>query len=225
MHRKSQFATDYLVIIGVGMVVLAAVIFVLYAYYFGSSTNTSSNALELSTNQLKSSIDQVYAESSGAQASFYVEFPQISPAKSFFCENTITITSSTGSYTAQVDTNVSGLLPTTAGLDKVIIKNYISNGKAVINVGLSRSLSFVDFGAKLSGDTVNYNVSFYNSSGGIMNNVNFMIKLIDKNGTVLNESGGTASGVFSSSISSSSPPPYLIMIFPISHSEVFSTCV
>ncbi|MDP8012936.1 MAG: hypothetical protein RAK22_02430, partial [Nanoarchaeota archaeon] len=74
-------------------------------------------------------------------------------------------------------------------------------------------------------DTVNYNVSFYNSSGGIMNDVNFMIKLIGKNGTVLNESGGTASGVFSSSISSSSPPPYLIMIFPISHSEVFSTCV
>lgn len=225
MHDKSQFALDYLVIIGLGMVALVTASYVLYIFSFGSSIDANHNALSTISAQLVGSVRSVYSQGNGAQDSLFMNFPQINANKSFFCGNFFVITSQSGSYSESTDANLSGILPTNSGLDEVLVKNQIADGKGTVNIGLVRRIAFINFQSKISGDTLSYNLSFSNSTGSLLTGITFRLDLSTETGSLLNSTIGTASGIATGSISSTTPPPYLVQIYPSGYSEVFSECV
>lgn len=220
-----QFALDYLIIVGVAMISLLLALYLLYTYSYSFSVGSNENQLSSLSSAILSNANEVASESDGAQSSFLISFPQLNPYSSFFCFNQFTFSSSSGSFTYSLNSNISGFMPTTAGLDRVLIRKEIIGNQSYIQFGLFRAIAFVNFTASLSSNTINYKFGFYNSSYGLVtSSVPFNIEIFSKNGTSLYNSSGSANGIVTGSITLSSQP-YRIFIIPLGQQEIFSTCI
>ena len=220
--RKSQFTTEYLIIVGIGIAIITIFLAYVSLYYISFSSSSSTKTLNSAATSLIKQSSYLSSEGSGSETTFSVAFPAINPSQSYFCGNFLKLTSNSITSIQKSSIELNGLLPTTAGTYNFRETNV--NGLA--KIGLNQPVSYINSSYALSGKTLSYSLYFYNSTGGIGGDITFNITVLSLSGKQISSQTETASnGVYSGSLSlSTTLPEYLVEIFPIGYNVFASSC-
>jgi len=227
-RKRGQIALDYLVIVGLAMALIVLLIGILVTYSGSLSTAFGQDTLSTAATAIVEQVNYVYSLSPGSMSTTAIDFPTMDFPASHFCGKEAILSYQNSFSVAQADINMSGLLPTTPGLDDLLVRSVDVNGTDTIQVGLYRSISFVGFNYTLSGNILNYSVEFYNYSGGIIRSPQvFELSVYSPSEALINNTIETApSGAYSGSILLANPQAAsFLLISPIGKGVVFSTCI
>ncbi|MGC8682231.1 MAG: hypothetical protein ACP5TF_02980 [Candidatus Acidifodinimicrobium sp.] len=227
-HKRGQIALDYLVIVGLAMALIVLLIGILVTYSGSLSTAFGQDTLSTAATAIVEQVNYVYSLSPGSISTTAIDFPAMDFPMSHFCGKEAILSYQNSFSVEQAYVNISGLLPTTPGLNDVLVRNVDLNGTDTVQIGLYRSISFVGFNYTLSGNILNYAVEFYNSSGGIIKSPQtFELSVYSPSYSLINTTVETApSGTYSGSILLANPQAAsVLLISPIGKGVVFSTCI
>ncbi|MBE5729455.1 hypothetical protein IG206_01495 [Candidatus Parvarchaeota archaeon] len=227
-QKRAQVALDYLVIVGVALSLIVVVVGVLVGYSNSLSVAFGQDTLSTAASTIAGQANYVYSLAPGSMSTAKINFPTMDFPGSHFCGKELILSHGGSFYVAQADTNVSGLLPATPGLNDVLVRSVEINGTDNIQVGLDRALAFVGFNYTLSGNTLNYTVNFYNYTGSIIKSQQFFkISIYSSSGVLMNSTVESAnSGTYSGSFLLVNPQnASALFVAPTGSGSIFSTCI
>ncbi|MEM3192287.1 MAG: hypothetical protein QW292_09395 [Candidatus Parvarchaeota archaeon] len=225
---RGQIALDYLVIAGLAIGLIVAVVGILALYSGYLSIGMGQGTLSTISNTITGQVNYVYSLAPGSLSTIPANFPVINPISSHFCGKELILSYRNSFFVSNARANMSGLLPTTPGLDDILVRSIEVNGTEEVQVGLYRPISFVGFNYTLANSVLSYTVNFYNHGGSPINfSQLFEISVYSSNETLINSTiemsnSGTYSG---SMLLSSSIAPAIVLVEPSGSGTIFSECI
>ncbi len=191
MNKKAQFITEYIIVIGIALSIIAVFLVYVLVYYSGYSNSSNSNQISTITNSIVQEANYVFSEGVGSKTSFTLGFPDLQVINSFFCGDYIKVTSSQYSSVSRADEELEGLLPLKQGT-YVMYARYNQTG--IVQIGLDSGVSYINYTYSYdsSKDLLFYNLTFFDSqyliSSGVAGIVPYNITVFSVNGVYLNSS-------------------------------------
>ncbi len=224
--RKGQYSTEYVIVIGIGISIIAA--FVVYVMLFYGSFALSSSASQITTtaNNLANEVNYVASQGPGSMQTFPVTVSLLQPQYSFFCGDIIKLQTTTELGVSKPAENVSGMLPLSGGTFDAFVKG--ENGSAII--GLDFSVAYIQQSYAMSSNTLFYKLRFYNYSGGLKSS-SFNLTVFSAGEQYISSVTGSTSttdiGYASGTVTlpSSAPNRYIVEIYPNNSGDYSSTCI
>ena len=222
-NQKGQYSTEYVIIIGIGISIIAA--FLIYVALFYDSFALSSSGSQITTvsNSIANEVSYVASQGPGSVQAFPITIPLIKPHNSFFCGNIIKLQTTTELGVSKPIENVSGMLPLSGGTFNAFARD--ENGSVLL--GLDFSIALIQFTYSISSDTLSYSMSFYNSSDDLKG-TSFNVSLFSTSGLYLTSvTGSTSSGQATGTLTlpSTVPSQYVIEVYPSGSGDYYSTCI
>ncbi len=227
--RKSQTYTEYMIVIGIGLAVIAAFMYYLFAYSSAINNNTASNLANNIVNTIVSEANYVSSQGVGSISTFPLQFGSLDLSGSLFCQNSITISESSHSAVGYANVYLEGLLPTTTGVYTAYAKTVVFNGSSAVQIGVNAPISFINYSYKTYNNSkMQYIVSFYNYSGSVLTNVQFNLTVLSTSGQQMQSylfSTGATGTVNGNITLNSFSNAYLIDIVPSGYNIVSPSCI
>ncbi len=223
VSKRAQFITEYLLVIGIALVIIVAFTLYITLYYISYSNASNSNQIYTAADSIIQEANYISSEGVGSKISFPVNFPVLSASSSLFCGSSFKITSDGYSSITEANAEIEGVLPLNAG-NSVLYARY--NGSNLVQIGVDRPVAFITYNYAISGKYLIYNISFYNLSYYPAKNTGFNISVLYQNGTSINSTVGSAvSGKVNGEIYVKALPiPVIIDIFVPQYSLVSPSC-
>ena len=224
---KSQASLEYLIILGIGLVILTA--FILYAFYYVSGYNTAkiNSGLNLAIESLSNTVEYLSSQQTGSTLAFSFSSPGLNTATSYFCQNSIVL-SYGGQQTAKsLAVSVIGELPTGTGQFSGKGKMVVVNGRPSVAIEFNLPVAYVNSSFELSDNVLSYNISFQSLSGSLVTGVNFTMLVYSLSGTLIsNENYTTATGIYNGETSINSIySGFRVVIYSSQYSIMSTYCI
>ncbi len=228
LDKKAQYSTEYVIIIGIAVGIIAS--FLVYVALFYGSFSTVSAASDITNiaSSLAKEANYVTSQGVGSLQAFPITIPLLQPQYSFFCGNTIKLQTTTELGVAQPAENISGMLPLSGGTYDA----FVASTNTQVLVGLKFAVSLIIQSYSISDSVLSYSLYFYNVSDLPMAKpVSFNISIFTTGGVYKTSTTG------STSISSPStafgtltlPSPesneYVVEVTPSNSGDYASACV
>lgn len=227
LSNKAQYSTEYVIIIGIGVAIIASFLIYVMLFYGSFSSSSSASQIKNVASSISKEADYVSSQGVGSIQAFPITIPLLQQKDSFLCGDIIKLQTTTELGVAKPAENISGMLPLTGGTYDAFVKSV--NGQVVL--GLRFAISYISQSYSVSGTTISYNLEFYNYSfQPVTSPVTFNISVLSTNGVYL---GSAVSSTSSSSPSTASGsvtasayyPEYVIEVTPSSSGDYASQCV
>ncbi|MCL5009365.1 MAG: hypothetical protein M1433_00045 [Candidatus Parvarchaeota archaeon] len=224
---KSQASLEYLIILGIGLVILTA--FILYAFYYVSGYNTAkiNSGLNLAIESLSNTVEYLSSQQTGSTLAFSFSSPGLNTATSYFCQNSIVL-SYGGQQTAKsLAVSVIGELPTGTGQFSGKGKMVVVNGRPSVAIEFNLPVAYVNSSFELSDNVLSYNISFQSLSGSLVTGVNFTMLVYSLSGTLIsNENYTTTTGIYNGETSINSIySGFRVVIYSSQYSIMSTYCI
>ncbi len=194
INKKAQFATEYLVITGIALSIIAVFIAYVLVYYSSYTTESNNDQLSTITSSIVQQANYVFSEGIGSKTSFTIDFPTIQTLNSFFCGDYIKITSPQYSSIGRAEVKLEGVLPATSG-NYVMYARYNQTG--IVEIGFDSPVTYINYSYSYSGSYLCYNLTIFNNKY-IAFPAAYNITMFTSAGAYINSTIG-ASGVYPTS--------------------------
>ncbi len=221
-RRRAQYTTEYVIILGIAMAVIAAALVYALFFYTSYSSSSSSNQISTAAAQIVQAANYVSAQGADSKTVIAVTFPLLSVQSSFFCGDIVELGSRASSYIDQANVNMSGLMPFIPGLYHA----YLTFNGTITEMGLNFPLSSMDSSFSYSSGSIDYSLEFFDENGDLLPDVTFNITVYSESGAYIASQTETSSnGQYSGSVPVSTDLPlYIIRVFPRTYQVFYSAC-
>lgn len=222
--KRSQFTTEYLIIIAIAIAIIALFLVYVFIYYTNYTNNANAQAVTTIVDAITSHANYVLATGGGSESAFPLVFPALNITGSYFCGSYIRAATGSTSAVAAATANIVGLLPTKPG-NYLVYAKY-QNG-SFVEIGIESALAYINYSYSVSGSKLYYNLSFQNQSGSLVPGVPFNISIYSASYKYINSTiGGGGAGTVSGSLHlPATYPSYLVYVLSSRYSEIAASCL
>ncbi len=225
-NSRSQASVEYLIVIGVGLAILTGFLIYAFAYTSGYNTSKIGHELDVALGSLSNTVGYLSSQQTGSVLGFSFNSPGLSIGSSYFCQNSIVLSSSGLEAAKGTGVQVVGELPVGAGKFSGEGEAVVINGRQSVAIKFDLPIAYISSSYNLVGNVLSYNLSFESLSGNLVAGVNFTLAVYSLSGSLLSSANyTTATGVYNGEVSASSAySGFRIVIYPYSYGVMSSSC-
>ena len=196
---KSQSSLEYLIVMGIAIFILSAAISYAIYYQIGYNSAGTSQDLQLAATSIANAVNSLSGSGVGSSQQFSFSSPGLNLVSSI-CNTSISLSYGGEEASQSLSLYTTGELPVSSGtyVGKVtLVKN---NGKPEAQIAMDLPISYISTSYIYNPSSIFYNVSFLDTNGNLVGNVNFTIIIYNHNKIVAEQNESTLSGYYSGSI-------------------------
>ncbi|MCL4376108.1 DUF2341 domain-containing protein, partial [Candidatus Parvarchaeota archaeon] len=200
---KSQSSLEYLIVMGIAIFILGAAISYAIYYQVGYNSAGTSQDLQLAATSIANAVNSLSGSAVGSSQQFSFSSPGLNLVSSI-CNTSISLSYGGEEASQSLSLYTTGELPASSGtyVGKVtLVKN---NGKPEAQIAMDLPISYISTSYIYNPSSIFYNVSFLDTNGNLVGDVNFTIIIYNDNKIVAEQNESTLSGYYSGSITPSS---------------------
>ncbi len=199
---KSQSSLEYLIVMGIAIFILAAAIS--YALYYQVGYNSAGTAqdLQLAATSIANAVNSLSGEGIGSSQQFSFSSPGLSLVSSI-CNTSISLSFGSEEASQSLSIYTTGELPISSGTYDGKVTLVKENGKPEAQIAMNLPISYISTSYIYNPSSVFYNVSFLDTKGNLVGDVNFTLIIYNHNKIIAEQNESTLSGYYSGSITPS----------------------
>ncbi len=199
---KSQSSLEYLIVMGIAIFILAAAIS--YALYYQVGYNSAGTAqdLQLAATSIANAVNSLSGEGIGSSQEFSFSSPGLNLVSSI-CNTSISLSFGGEEASQSLSLYTTGELPISSGTYDGKVTLVKDNGKPEAQISMNLPISYISTSYIYNPSSVFYNVSFLDTKGNLVGDVNFTIIIYNHNKIIAEQNESTLSGYYSGSITPS----------------------
>ena len=210
MRSKSQASLEYLIVIGLALLVLAGFLISSFYYSVGYHSSQVSSNIAAASSSLSSAINILSSQQVGATVPFSFISPGLTEGLSTFCSNYVVLATAGHEIAKNVGMQVMGELPLGQGTYNGYATLSLINNQPAAVVKFDLPIATINGTYSLNSSQLTYNISFLSMSGSLVPNVYFTLKLFGASNTLIASSNISASsGIASGTITLPESYPYI----------------
>ena len=196
---KSQSSLEYLLVMGIAIFILAAAISYAIYYQVGYNSAGTSQDLQLAATSIANAVNSLSGEGVGSSQQFSFSSPGLDLVSSI-CNTSISLSFGGEEASQSLSLYTTGELPIGSGtyLGKATLVK--KNGKPQVQLMMDLPISYISTSYIFNPSSVFYNVSFLDTNGNLVGNVNFTIIIYNNNKVVAEQNESTLTGYYSGSV-------------------------
>ena len=225
-QKGAQSSVEYLIVIGLALVILAVLVSYSIYYSVGYNSQRLSQETGLSASGIGNAVNYLNSEEVGSSVKLSITSPGFSYPESIFCGDTVVLASNGAQSAQNLVLNTIGELPLDSGTYTGVVSSFLVGNTTEAVIRLNMPISLINSSYYMSPSDFLYNVSFLDTSGNLVGNVNFTVYLYTHSYVlVASQNETTISGSYSGSIPLSAEYSSLIVVILARSFGVFSsTC-
>ena len=210
MRSKSQASLEYLIVIGLALLVLAGFLISSFYYSVGYHSSQVSSNIAAASSSLSSAINILSSQQVGATVPFSFISPGLTVGLSTFCSNYVVLVTAGHEIAKNVGMQVMGELPLGQGTyNGYVTLSQVNNQPAAI-VKFDLPIATINSTYSLNSSKLTYNISFLSMSGSLVPNVYFTLELFGASNTLIASFNiSTSSGIASGTVTLPGSYPYM----------------
>ena len=199
---KSQSSLEYLIVMGIAIFILAAAISYAIYYQVGYNSAGTSQDLELAATSIANAVNSLSGSSVGSSQQFSFSSPGLNLVSSI-CNTSISLSYGGEEASQSLSLYTTGELPIGSGTYVGKVTLVKENGKPEAQISMNLPISYISTSYTYNPSSIFYNVSFFDTNGNLVGDVNFTIIIYNHNKIVAEQNESTLSGYYSGSITPS----------------------
>ncbi|MCL4399383.1 hypothetical protein M1293_02660 [Candidatus Parvarchaeota archaeon] len=225
-QKGAQSSVEYLIVIGIALVILSVLVSYSIYYSVGYNSQRLSQETGLSASGIGNAVNYLNSEEVGSSVKLSITSPGFSYPESIFCGDTVVLASNGAQSAQNLVLNTIGELPLDSGTYTGVVSSFLVGNTIEAVIRLNMPISLINSSYYMSPSDFLYNVSFLDTSGNLVGNVNFTVYLYTHSYVlVASQNETTISGSYSGSIPLSAEYSSLIVVILARSFGVFSsTC-
>ena len=199
---KSQSSLEYLIVMGIAIFILGAAISYAIYYQVGYNSAGTSQDLQLAATSIANAVNALSESGVGSSQQFSFSSPGLNLVSSI-CNTSVSLSFGGEEASQSLSLYTTGELPVSSGTFVGKVTLVKENGKPEAQISLDLPISYISTSYIYNPSSVFYNVSFLDTNGNLVGDVNFTIIIYNDNKIIAEQNESTLSGYYSGSISPS----------------------
>ncbi|MGC8533631.1 MAG: LamG-like jellyroll fold domain-containing protein [Candidatus Parvarchaeum sp.] len=199
---KSQSSLEYLIVMGIAIFILAAAISYALYYQIGYNSAGTAQDLQLAATSIANAVNSLSGEGIGSSQQFSFSSPGLNIVSSI-CNNSLSLSFGGEEAAQSLSLYTTGELPISSGTFDGKVTLVKENGKPEAQISMNLPISYISTSYTYNPSSVFYNVSFLDTKGNLVGNVNFTLIIYNHNNIIAEQNESTLSGYYSGSITPS----------------------
>ncbi len=224
---KGQVSLEYLIIMGIGLLILSA--FLAYTFYYSSAYSATENGqnLALVVNSISGAVSYLSSQQTGSSATFAFDSPGLNILSSYLCNSYLILVSGGAEDASTLSLPIVGELPINPGRFSGQAKLVEIGGKQTTLLSFDLPVSFINASYAFNSSNTKillYNLSFLSQSGAAVDDINFNITVYTIGGVqIASENESATSGTFYGTINLTKTYPEVKIIVSVPSLDVASS--
>ncbi len=216
---KGQVSLEYLIIIGIGLLILST--FLAYTFYYSSAYSATENGqnLALIVNSISGAVSYLSSQQTGSSMAFTFDSPGLNILNSYLCNSYLILASSGAEDTSTLSLPIVGELPINPGQFSGQAKLVEIDGKQTTLLSFDLPVSFINASYAFNSSNtkiLSYNLSFLSQSGAAVDDINFNITVYTIGDVqIASENESATSGAFYGAINLTKTYPEVKIIVSV----------
>jgi hypothetical protein len=199
IRSKSQSSLEYLIVMGVAIFILVTAISYSIYYQVGYNSASTSQDLQLAATSISNAVTAVSGGEIGSSQQFSFSSPGLSLTSSI-CNTSLSLNFAGEQASQSLSMYTTGELPVNSGTYQGNVKLVKENGQSQAQLTMDLPISYISTSYTYNPSSIFYNVSFLDTSGNLVGDVNFTVIIYNNNKIVAEQNETTISGYYSGSI-------------------------
>ena len=205
---KSQSSLEYLLVMGIAIFILAAAISYALYYQVGYNSAGTSQDLQLAATSIANAVNSLSGQGIGSSQQFSFSSPGLNLVSSI-CNTSVSLSFGGEEASQSLSLNTDGELPISSGTYVGKVTLVKENGKPEAQIMMDLPISYISTSYIFNPSSVFYNVSFLDTNGNLVGDVNFTLIIYNHNKVVAEQNESTLTGFYSGSITPSNGGQFL----------------
>ena len=205
---KSQSSLEYLLVMGIAIFILAAAISYALYYQVGYNSAGTSQDLQLAATSIANAVNSLSGQGIGSSQQFSFSSPGLNLVSSI-CNTSVSLSFGGEEASQSLSLNTNGELPISSGTYVGKVTLVKENGKPEAQIMMDLPISYISTSYIFNPSSVFYNVSFLDTNGNLVGDVNFTLIIYNHNKVVAEQNESTLTGFYSGSITPSNGGQFL----------------
>ena len=206
---KSQSSLEYLLVMGIAIFILAAAISYALYYQVGYNSAGTSEDLQLAATSIANAVNSLSGEGIGSSQQFSFSSPGLNLISSI-CNTSVSLSFGGEEASQSLSLNTNGELPISSGTYVGNVKLVKENGKPEAQIMMDLPISYISTSYVFNPSSVFYNVSFLDTNGNLVGDVNFTLIIYNHNKIIAEQNESTLTGFYSGSITPNAGGQFLL---------------
>ena len=205
---KSQSSLEYLLVMGIAIFILAAAISYALYYQVGYNSAGTSQDLQLAATSIANAVNSLSGQGIGSSQQFSFSSPGLNLVSSI-CNTSVSLSFGGEEASQSLSLNTDGELPISSGTYVGKVTLVKENGKPEAQIMMDLPISYISTSYIFNPSSVFYNVSFLDTNGNLVGDVNFTLIIYNHNKVIAEQNESTLTGFYSGSITPSNGGQFL----------------
>ena len=224
---KSQSSLEYLLVMGIAIFILGAAISYAIYYQIGYNSAGTSQDLQLAAKSIANAVNSLSESAVGSSQQFSFSSPGLNLVSSI-CNTSVSLSFGGEEASQSLSLYTTGELPVSSGTYVGRVTLVKENGRPEAQISMDLPISYISTSYIYNPSSILYNVSFLDTNGNLVGDVNFTIIIYNDNKMVAEQNESTLSGYYSGSITPSNggqfPPNSVAEIYVSSLNIISPSC-
>ena len=224
---KSQSSLEYLLVMGIAIFILGAAISYAIYYQVGYNSAGTSQDLQLAAKSIANAVNSLSESAVGSSQQFSFSSPGLNLVSSI-CNTSVSLSFGGEEASQSLSLYTTGELPVSSGTYVGRVTLVKENGRPEAQISMDLPISYISTSYIYNPSSILYNVSFLDTNGNLVGDVNFTIIIYNDNKMVAEQNESTLSGYYSGSITPSNggqfPPNSVAEIYVSSLNIISPSC-